>query len=126
MDDTSHKADTMSDSPLYETMRAFIRAEIRAEVTAAKFELKETLTREAPKIVEGPPGKNGTDGLNGKDGRDGIDGKDGKPGERGTDGIASLDELHAAIEARVAEINVRTFADVYQGVYKPGELYKRG
>lgn len=152
----------MSDSPLYETMRAFIRAEIRAEVTAAKFEIREALTREAPKVVEGPPGPAGKDGANGIDGKDGRDGKDGTPGvgergadglngkdgkdgapgsdgapsiipgpagpkgERGADGIATREELNSLIEERWGELQVRTFADVYQGVYENGRLYERG
>lgn len=115
----------MSESPQYEAFRAFAREVIALEVLKAKTELKEILTREAPKIVEGPPGKDGKDGANGTDGKDGQNGIDGKPGERGSDGIATREELQAEFEKRVAELNVRTFADIYQGVYKPGESYTR-
>lgn len=115
----------MSDSPQYEAFRAFARSEIAFQVERAKTELKETLTREAPKVIEGPPGKNGVDGTNGKDGKDGADGKDGTPGVRGADGIATPDDLKQLAERVYADLQVRTFADIYRGVYKPGESYTR-
>jgi hypothetical protein len=93
----------------------------------------------APSAVPGPrgePGERGADGLQGLQGRDGPPGRDGAsstvpgpqgpPGERGADGIATLAELDARIEARFAELQVRTFADVYQGVFDPQKLYARG
>lgn len=113
-------------------------------------------TRAIPKVIEGPPGPAGKDGANGVDGKDGINGKDGAPGigekgergadglngkdgapstvpgpkgdkgERGADGIATREELNSIVEQRFAEIQVRTFADVYQGVYENGRLYTRG
>lgn len=133
--------------------RLELKAELVKEI---KDELKETLTRSAPTAIEGPPGKdgsNGKDGIDGKDGRDGKDGtpgvgekgergadglngKDGTPsiipgpkgdtGERGADGVATREELHSLIEERMGEIQVRTFADVYQGVYQPDTAYARG
>lgn len=149
----------MSESP-YVAMREFIRVAVELEVRKAIPDLKESLTREAPKIIEGPPGKDGrdgkdgvngkdgqdgkpgelgqrgADGVNGKDGRNGDPGKDGAPsaipgpkgdkGERGADGIATREELNAIVEQRFAEIQVRTFADVYQGVYENGRNYERG
>lgn len=151
----------MNDSPQYEAFRAFARSEIRAQrlelreeiAKELRAEFKEILTREAPKVVEGPPGKDGVNGIDGKDGQNGKDGVDGKPGERGTDGIigrdgkdglsgidgkpgekgergadgiATREELHSLIEERMADINVRTFADTYQGVYEPNRTYSRG
>lgn len=113
-------------------------------------------TRSAPQVIEGPPGKDGSNGKDGVDGKDGRDGKDGAPGtgekgergadglngkdgapstipgpkgdtgERGADGVATREELHSLIEERMAEIQVRTFADVYQGVYQPDTAYARG
>lgn len=115
----------MNDSPQYEAFRAFARSEIRAQRLELKAELANEIRAEL-KIVEGPPGKDGKDGANGVDGKDGKDGTDGKHGERGVDGIATREEMLQEIEKRVAEINVRTFADIYQGVYKSGELYTRG
>jgi collagen type III alpha len=47
-------------------------------------------------------------------------------GERGADGIATRAELDARIEARFAELQVRTFADSYREVYRAGEQYRRG
>jgi len=49
-----------------------------------------------------------------------------KDGENGADGIPTIEDVEAVVERRVADINVRTFADTYKGVYKPGELYTRG
>lgn len=92
--------------------------------------------------TDGKPGERGADGTNGKDGAigergvDGLNGKDGAPstipgpkgdtGQRGADGIATREELHSLIEERMGEIQVRTFADVYQGVYENGRTYERG
>lgn len=149
----------MSDSPLYETMREFIRATVALEVNKAMPEVRNALIREAPKVVEGPPGpagrdgkdgsdgtnggdgkdgapgvpgekgdtgERGTDGLQGRDGSVGLDGRDGEKGERGSDGIATRAELDEVIEQRFGELQVRTFADVYQGVYEPNRTYTRG
>lgn len=75
----------------------------------------------------GPQGERGADGLAGRDGAAStVPGPRGEPGERGADGIATLEELDARIEARFAELQVRTFADVYQGVFEPDKLYTRG
>jgi hypothetical protein len=80
--------------------------------------------------VAGPPGERGERGADGLAGRDGtpstVPGPRGEPGERGADGIATLAELDARIEARFAELQVRTFADVYQGVFEPDKSYARG
>jgi hypothetical protein len=72
---------------------------------------------------QGPMGERGADGLSG---RDGAPGPQGERGERGADGIATRAELDARIEARFAELQVRTFADVYQGVFEPDKVYARG
>jgi hypothetical protein len=78
----------------------------------------------------GPRGEQGERGADGIAGRDGaastVPGPRGEPGERGADGIATLAELDARIEARFAELQVRTFADVYQGVFETDKLYTRG
>lgn len=115
----------MNESPQYEAFRAFARSEIRAQRLEFKAELAKELLAEF-KQIEGPPGKDGANGTNGVDGKDGINGSDGKPGERGTDGMVTREEMMAEIEKRVVEINIRTFADIYRGVYKPDELYTRG
>lgn len=91
---------------------------------------------------DGQPGKDGVSGVDGKDGTigergaDGLNGKDGAPstipgpkgdtGQRGADGIATREELNSLIEERMGEMQVRTFADVYQGVYENGRSYERG
>lgn len=93
----------------------------------------------APSIVPGPrgePGERGAEGVQGPPGRDGLAGRDGAPstvpgpqgerGERGADGIATREEIEAIWEERKADMNVRTFADVYQGVFEPDKLYTRG
>jgi hypothetical protein len=81
----------------------------------------------------GPQGERGAEGIPGLAGRDGASsiipgppGPAGEKGERGADGIATLEELDARIEARFAELQVRTFADVYQGVFEPDKSYTRG
>jgi hypothetical protein len=55
-----------------------------------------------------------------------VPGPRGEHGERGADGIATVAELDARIEARFAELQVRTIADSYQGVFEPDKLYARG
>jgi hypothetical protein len=75
----------------------------------------------------GEPGERGADGIAGRDGAPStVPGPRGEQGERGADGIATLAELDARIEARFAELQVRTFADVYQGVFEPDKVYARG
>lgn len=101
----------------FAAMREFIRVAVELEVKKAMPVIPETRSAEP---VVGPPGKDGAPG------KDGIDGKDGRDGKDGTNGIATRNEIEEIIERRVSEINVRTFADIYKGVYKPGELYTRG
>lgn len=88
----------------------------------------------------GPPGERGERGemgLAGRDGAIGPAGPQGERGERGADGIATRAELDAIIEQRVAaglavlearfaDIQVRTLADVYREVWRAGEVYQRG
>lgn len=74
----------------------------------------------------GPQGERGADGVQGRDGTPGVQGERGPQGEKGTDGLTSLEEINASVEKRAAEIQVRTFADLYQGVYEPNKLYVRG
>lgn len=101
----------------YEAMRAYIRLAVEAEFAKQK---PETRSAPEPKVIEGPAGKDGTNG------KDGVDGKDGTPGKDGVNGIATREELKAAAQEVFADFQVRTFADVWQGTYKPGELYTRG
>lgn len=75
---------------------------------------------------KGDPGERGERGADGLHGRDGKDGERGERGERGADGVATLEEIDARIEARFAELQVRTIADSYQGVFQPGTTYARG
>lgn len=132
----------------YAAMREFIKVAVELEVGRRIGETRSVETRADP--IPGPAGR---DGIDGKDGRDGKDGKDGEPGpagppgergergadglngrdgapgpqgERGADGIATLEELDARIEARFAELQVRTFADLYQGTFVPERTYTRG
>jgi hypothetical protein len=76
--------------------------------------------------VAGPVGERGLQGERGADGIQGRDGAPGPQGERGADGIATREEIEAIVEQRVADINVRSFADVYRGVYEPAVPYTRG
>lgn len=84
----------------------------------------------AASMVPGPQGEKGERGADGLAGRDGppsvVPGPRGETGERGADGVATLADLDARIEARFADLQVRTFADVYQGVFEPDKLYSRG
>jgi hypothetical protein len=114
--------------------------ETRSAITDVQTRAAELQTRSGPPGEQGQQGERGEPGPAGKDGRDGVDGKDGAPGqqgERGADGIASVAELDArfaAIEARalaliderVAEIQVRTWADYHQRTFERGTRYKRG
>jgi hypothetical protein len=137
------------------TMRTEIRNELLLELRAASTETRavEAITVEpvpgpqgpvgdrgepgpvgppgepGPPGPPGPAGEPGERGAPGQDGRDGAPGPQGEPGaqgERGADGIATRDELESIIEARFAELQVRTFADVYQGVFSSREQYTRG
>jgi len=111
----------MSDET-YKQMRAYIDLAVELGVEKKLIALRSALPTEtrAAEPVVGPPGK---DGLAGKDG---VDGKPGVAGKDGANGIATLDDLNAAIEKRFGDLVVRTFADTYKGVYKPDELYTRG
>lgn len=112
--------------------------ELQTQVRAAPVQ--------GPPGPQGPQGERGADGLNGRDGApgepgqrgqpgergesgsDGINGRDGAPGpqgERGADGIGTREDIDAAVRAAVADLQVRGLADVYRGVYKPGDPYQR-
>lgn len=71
----------------------------------------------------GPQGDPGVDGAPGKDGAPSTE--PGPRGERGADGIATREELDQLIEARFADLQVRTFADIYREVFRSGETYNR-
>ncbi len=92
---------------------------------------------EGPQGEPGPagiPGERGVDstvpGPKGEKGEAGVDstvpGPKGETGERGTDGIATREELDEIKRELAADLQVRTFADSYREVFKPGEMYKRG
>lgn len=82
---------------------------------------------QGPPGPAGPQGERGADGLNGRDGADSlVPGPQGPKGERGADGIATREEIESIVERRMADLQVRTFADVYQGVFEPGREYTRG
>lgn len=84
---------------------------------------------------KGDPGKDGATGI-GEKGERGADGKDGVPstipgpkgdtGERGADGIATREVLDAWFEQRAADLEARSLADVFQGVYDQSKTYMRG
>ena len=127
---------------LYTAMRQYIDVAVELKVEKRMQELRSQPVE--TRAVEGPPGKDGRDGIDGKDGKDGergppgekgergadgLHGRDGAPGpqgERGADGIASRAELESLIEQRFAELQVRTFADLYQGVFDEKKHYTRG
>lgn len=104
----------------YEAMRAYIRLAVEAEVAK---KIPETRSAPEPKIIEGLPGKDGRDGKDGAPST--VPGPKGDPGERGADGIATREELHSLVEERMADIQVRGFADMYQGVWQPDHPYTR-
>lgn len=132
-----------------------VESRIQRQDTEIRSLRDELQTRSAPPtVVEGPPGKDGRDGKDGADGKpgengkDGVDGKDGAPGERGADGLAGRDgkdgidgrngadgiatreELESLVTSEVsravADVQVRTFADIYTGTYQVGSTYTRG
>lgn len=75
------------------------------------------MVEEAVRAIEipaGPPGPAGPQG------------EPGPQGERGEDGIATTEELEALVEERFREVQARTFADSYRGVFSAGESYTRG
>lgn len=140
----------MNDST-YAAMRAYIDVAVELQIEKRLQETRAALPLETPPAIAGKDGRDGRDGVDGKDGRDGKDGERGEPGERGADGlagrdgapstvpgprgergergadgIATLAELDARIEARFSELQVRTFADVYQGVFENEKSYTRG
>jgi hypothetical protein len=75
---------------------------------------------------QGEPGPAGEPGAPGRDGADGKDGAPGEPGADGADGMPSMADVEEAAERYVREVQVRTFADIYRGVMKPGDEYERG
>lgn len=109
---------------------------LRAEV----LELRAAVgtERSAPEPVAGPPGERGADGVGVRsvairDGAlfvlltDGSEHNAGRVvGSDGRDGAASVEEIEAIVERRVRELDTRTLADAYRGVYVPGEHYQRG
>jgi hypothetical protein len=125
-----------------------LKGEIGSALTEMRSLKADLETRSAPQVVEGPAGKDGRDGVDGKDGidgkdgrdgtdgtpgergTDGINGRDGTPGERGADGVATREEIEdiatRAVETRFAEVQTRTFADIYQGTFDPKQNYTRG
>lgn len=74
----------------------------------------------------GAPGEPGARGADGLQGPAGPVGERGERGERGADGIATREELDALIEERFAEMQTRTLADSYRGVFQDGQRYMRG
>lgn len=121
------------DDPVLKAVQKFMDAveerlsasdsELRGLATEVRGLLTELQTRATEIPKEGPPGKDGADG---KDGRDGIDGLPGDKGDRGADGIATREELDSLIEQRFAELQVRSLADTFQGVYDQSKLYTKG
>lgn len=117
----------------------------RSVVSEPVIDIDAIVTRAASLIPVPKDGRDGVDGKDGAPGKDGIDGKDGTPGQNGTpgergadgingrdgkDGIATREEIDSLVEQRVearfAEVQVRSFADIYQGTYSEKETYRRG
>jgi hypothetical protein len=107
---------------------ASLREYVDASVTRAVAEIPKPENGKDGR--DGAPGERGTDGAPGERGADGLNGRDGTPGERGergADGIATREELDSLIEARFAEVQTRTFADIYRGTFDPKQgIYARG
>lgn len=110
----------MSDSPMYEAMREFIRATVALEVVKATAEVRASLTREAPQVVQGPPGPAGEPGPPGEPGAAGPQ------GEPGADSPLTMEAVEERIEARFRDLQARSFADLYRDIYQDGEDYQRG
>lgn len=119
---------------------------LREEIRSLRAQSLETRSAAPSTGPAGPAGKDGSDGKDGRDGKDGergekgergpegargvdgvagrdgapstVPGPRGEPGERGADGIATFADVDARIEARFADLQVRTLADVYQGVFE--------
>lgn len=108
---------------MYDSMRAFIRLAVENEVAKQKPEVRavpelnydEVERRVWEKIVPKLPAPPTF-----------TPPKDGKDGENGKDGIGTREEIEAIVERKVSEVQVRTFADIYKGVYVPDTLYTRG
>lgn len=75
---------------------------------------------------QGPPGEKGADGRDGEPGARGERGEPGPAGRDGTDGVATRAELEALVEERFRDVQARTLADLYRGVFRNGEDYSRG
>lgn len=87
--------------------------------------LADIQTRSAP--IAGPPGPKGDKGDPGEASTvPGPKGDKGDVGDKGADGIPTIEEVEAVVERKVADLNVRTFADIYRGVYVPNIDYTRG
>jgi collagen type III alpha len=108
---------------VYEAMRAYVRSVVELEVLKVKQEMRSALPTEtrAAEPIPGPKGDPGAPST-----VPGPKGDKGDPGLPGKDGIGTRQEIESIVEQRVADLQVRTFADSYREVYKPGELYKRG
>lgn len=76
--------------------------------------------------VVGPEGEKGEKGERGSDGAPGERGEPGPAGRDGTDGVATREELEALVEERFRDVQARTLADLYRGVFRNGEDYSRG
>ncbi len=116
----------MSD-PVLQAVQKFMDA-VEARLVADKEEIRgmlaEIQTRAVP--VEGPQGPAGPQGEGGIQGPQGEPGPAGAVGERGTDGIATREEVEEVVTRKVNELEARSFADFYHGVYKPDTDYTRG
>jgi hypothetical protein len=110
-------------------MREFIKLAVEVEAARITQPLHERIrsleaqleTRASAVPVPGPKGDPGKDGAPST-----VPGPKGEPGAPGKDGIATREEIEAIVERKAADITVRTFADVYQGVFKPDTRYTRG
>lgn len=116
----------MTADPVLAAVQRFIDA-VRTQLTEQREEVRAAVAEIQTRAVPaGPPGERGEPGPAGPQGDPGPAGVPGERGERGADGIATLEELDARIEARFADLQVRTFADVYQGVFEADKTYTRG
>lgn len=100
-------------------------ANLREEIRSLREQL-DTRAAPQPTVIEGPPGPAGPQGERGEQGPQGEVGPAGAVGERGADGIPTIEEVEEVVTRKVNELEARSFADFYNGVYKEGTAYTRG
>lgn len=121
-------AQAVEESALVVGLRAQI-TELESRVAAIPAGAQGEPGPAGPVGPQGERGEPGTPGERGERGMDGTPGPVGPQGERGADGIATREEIETLarqfVDARFADVQVRSFADLYREVYRSGETYRR-